>query len=79
MPAAPSPELFVSTVAASDATDASVRVAGDFYRQHLRAFRSQDSVLYVLPELLPLQRSLTRYAAWSCHHPDRINQPRTLS
>ena len=79
MPAVPSPELFASTVAANEPVDASVRVAGDFYRQHLRAFRSQDSVLYVLPDVMPLQRNLTRYAAWSCQHPDRIDQPRTLS
>jgi hypothetical protein len=79
VPAAPSREVVVSTALPNGASDASVQVAGEFYRQHLRAFRSQDSVLYVLPGVMPWQRSLTRYAASSCHHPDRNNQPRTLS
>jgi len=79
MPVASRPARVVPTVLAEGAGDASVQVAGEFYRQHLRAFRSQDSVLYVLPELMPLHQSLTRYASAPCRHPNPINQPRTLS
>ena len=36
-------------------SDGSLHVAADFYRQHLSPLRSQVSIAYVLPELLPWQ------------------------
>jgi hypothetical protein len=61
----------------------SAQVDGEFYRQHLQAFRSQDSVLYVLPDAFPWQRSFTVYAtsAARCRHPlpPPVNQTRNLS
>ena len=36
-------------------SDGSLHVAGDFYRRHLSPLRSQVSIAYVLPELLPWQ------------------------
>jgi hypothetical protein len=41
-------------------SDGSLHVAGDFYREHLSALRSQVSVAYVLPELLPWQEVFIR-------------------
>jgi hypothetical protein len=47
----------------SDQHAGSFQVAGDFYRQHLRALQHQDSVAYVLPDTLPLRRETASYAA----------------
>lgn len=41
----------------------SLHVAGEFYRQHLHAFRQQAGVAYVLPGLLELRDGLRLYAA----------------
>ena len=37
-------------------SDGSLHVAGDFYRDHLSPLKTQQSVAYVLPEVLPWQR-----------------------
>jgi hypothetical protein len=37
-------------------SDGSLHVAADFYRDHLRALRTQESIAYVLPEALPWQQ-----------------------
>lgn len=45
----------------------SLHVAREFYRQHLRAFRQQAGVAYVLPGTLDLRR-MPRVYAQSAHH-----------
>lgn len=37
-------------------SDGSLHVSGDFYREYLSALRTQASVAYVLPEVLPVQQ-----------------------
>lgn len=50
----------------------SLHVAGEFYRQHLRAFRHRASVAYVLPGALGMQRSTRVYTlAPDLHRPGR--------
>lgn len=43
----------------------SFHVAGEFYRQHLSAFRHHASVAYVLPDMLPVRRNFIVYASSS--------------
>jgi hypothetical protein len=49
----------------ADRQAGSFQVAGEFYRQHLRALRHQASVAYVLPDTLPVRRSTASYAVAS--------------